>query len=495
MDESNNLVITPAPEGHVFLAEHNMTALGEMASALKQRVPPLVSTANSLSFLLTTLEAHDADLDVQIHNLTSEITLKSALVAQLRNKSDHLTFRIARQQSTLQEASNLAKTQAESLLDTLRSTSSALLDDIDDLSLVVTSNAAQLNAYSCLLQAGFDDFQSFGASMWETFEIDDETYLVLTSYSSVNHTSLLYKWSFEAMQFRLIQSFPTKFVTAVKAFSFNNQTYLALAIEHDTANDTSSLVYLFNPGRRLFEIFQRIATHGARQVAAFVHDSVCYLAFVNRVSGLYYSTYAEIFKLSEGKFASFQNLTNNSLISIEPLSINNFVYLFTAMASSTNASVFALSNLTGTFEPVSSIFSSTGTRLMKPFRINTNTYLITLSEPEGRFELYYVDPQSLFLHHLQTMSILATSVEITTIDDHTYLYAPGPNAPVSYVYRYEATVGQFQEYQQINTGGATAARFITVGTDHYLAIGISGTPGSSQILKWCAGSFFGSNLY
>ena len=124
--------------------------------------------------------------------------------------------------------------------------------------------------------------QTYGAHGVNSVNINGHTFLAFAnSYNGSKHNidSFIYRW--DGNKFVLFQSIPTRGATAWHPFVISGQTFLGVANQRDDSqkHNTQSVVYRAS-GAQFIE-YQKIPTHGARDMTTFEYKGHTYLAVAN----------------------------------------------------------------------------------------------------------------------------------------------------------------------------------------------------------------------
>jgi formylglycine-generating enzyme required for sulfatase activity len=182
-----------------------------------------------------------------------------------------------------------------------------------------------------------------GATDWERFVIEGETYLALANYyddtGSFNVDSKIYKWN--GSLFVEFQTIPTSGALDWESFTLNGDTYLAVAnSSNGTTNLIDSKVYQWNGS--VFVEFQSIPTQGGADWEYFSLDGEHYLAIAN-FQGASYNVDSVIYKWNGTGFVEFQSIATHSGYDWEDFVINGELYL--AMANFYDESSWSIDSI------------------------------------------------------------------------------------------------------------------------------------------------------
>ena len=143
-----------------------------------------------------------------------------------------------------------------------------------------------------------------GASDWESFDINGETYLAVANHhndSSYDTDSIIYKW--DNGSFSQIQAIPTHGAKDWESFNIGDDTFLAVANyrqEENYSYNIDSAIYKWNGSS--FTEFQSIPTHGAYSWESFNIEGTQYLAVANSGTGSNNNIDSKIYKWNGEKF-------------------------------------------------------------------------------------------------------------------------------------------------------------------------------------------------
>jgi len=186
----------------------------------------------------------------------------------------------------------------------------------------------------------FVEFQSIptiGAAECESFAIDGDTYLAIANYRNdsavYNIDSKIYKWN--GSSFIEIQSIPTNAGYDWESFVVDNETYLAIANYYNGSTySTDSKIFKWN-GSSFIE-YQAIATSGGLDWESFNIEGEAYLAVANERDALSVNVDSKIYKWNGLSFVEIQSIPTNGATDWESFIISGETYL--AVANGSNGS-------------------------------------------------------------------------------------------------------------------------------------------------------------
>ena len=187
----------------------------------------------------------------------------------------------------------------------------------------------------------FEEFQAIptnAGSDWASFEINGETYLAVANFldpisGSRNVDSVIYKW--DGSQFTPVQSIATHGATEWESFQINGETYLALANSYnDTTYNIDSVIYKWNGSQ--FAQVQAIPTSAASDWESFQINGETYLAVANSFNGSSFNINSVIYKWDGSQFAEVQAIPTSNAIDWQSFRADGETYL--AVANNWNGS-------------------------------------------------------------------------------------------------------------------------------------------------------------
>ncbi|MBT9549100.1 MAG: S8 family serine peptidase [Candidatus Sericytochromatia bacterium] len=303
-----------------------------------------------------------------------------------------------------------------------------------------------------------------------------------------------------------IQSLPTHSALAVKAFTINQQHYLAVAnFYNGSSHQIASDIYRFNnnPNQPQYLLDHSLSSSGAYDVEPFKIGNDTFLALINHVGGN-----SKIFKWDAGqnKFLEFQSLPTFGGTDAEHFEFNGEHYLAIAnLWLGTPTLESAIFKWNGTTFVKHQGISTTGAFRWKAFQIGNNAFLALAS-----YAAYYGgNPNTLsrvfkkigndFVPIQDIPTLNAYDWEAFSIGNDHYLavanYGSGEiissgdnqvdRRATSSIYRWNGS--QFQEFQPIATNGATSWKHFEVNGTHYLIL--SSDEQFSYIYRWNGSAF------
>ncbi|MCK5319860.1 hypothetical protein KAJ61_00540 [Candidatus Parcubacteria bacterium] len=278
----------------------------------------------------------------------------------------------------------------------------------------------------------FEEFQSIltnGALDWESFSINDETYLaVANSHDEIFNTeSRIYKW--DGSSFVNSQSILTNGAYDWESFSIGADTYLAIANLHEEGvYNIDSKIYKWSGSS--FVEFQSIPTNGAIDWESFSIDDETYLAVANFYNGVTFNIDSKIYRWNGLEFIKIQDILTNGVYDLESFSINSETYLAIANRRngnihSTDSKIYRWNNSLSLFEEIQAILTN-GAFAWKSFSINDETYLAMASGYDRNVKsIIYKWNGSSFIQFQAVSMGLPYDWESCVINDKTYLFLSG----------------------------------------------------------------------
>eukprot|EP01116_Phalansterium_solitarium_P021908 TRINITY_DN7032_c0_g1_i1.p1 TRINITY_DN7032_c0_g1~~TRINITY_DN7032_c0_g1_i1.p1 ORF type:complete len:513 (-),score=232.72 TRINITY_DN7032_c0_g1_i1:188-1726(-) len=294
-----------------------------------------------------------------------------------------------------------------------------------------------------------------GALAWKAFRIGEDHYLALAQYqnetSGYSVESMIFKW--DGSGFQLYQRIATVGARDIEYASVGDDHFLIVANSYDGTNfAVDSVVFKFNPTDAKFEEFQRIPTQDAFDAEFFKIGEQSYLAIANHFNGKSYQISSKIYKWDGAGFREHQALSTNGASSFAAFSIGDKHFLAVAHA----------------FDGSS---CQTDSKIMK---FNGDKFEVVQSLPTS----------------------CAFDFEYFTIDGAHYLAVANCNNGTSYLvnsklYRFDGD--KFNEHQLIPTSGAFHWESFKIGVENFLVVANCNDGNStavvSNVYKWQGVSF------
>jgi hypothetical protein len=341
---------------------------------------------------------------------------------------------------------------------------------------------ATLLAISSATYSRADDLFSFyqaiptrGAGDWESFTINGETYLAVANFvdnsANTDIDSTIYKWN--GATFVQIQSIPTYGATGWESFTINGETYLAVGYQRDMSYNYNLDAKIYKWNGTSFVEFQSIPANCAMDLESFIIGTDIYLAVANQFNGSDYNIDSKIYKWNGSSFVEFQAIPTNSAIDWESFTIDGETYL--AVANDFNGFTLDIDSKIykwngASFEEIQAIPTHSAFA-WKSFTIDGETYLAVANRNNGS-RIYKWNDTS-FAEIQALPAIEAQDVESFTINGETYLAVANTVDQSGYdinsiIYKWNGS--SFVEFQAIPTNGATDWESFTINGKTYLAV-------------------------
>ncbi|XP_067844326.1 thrombospondin-type laminin G domain and EAR repeat-containing protein [Heptranchias perlo] len=215
------------------------------------------------------------------------------------------------------------------------------------------------------LDGKFEPYQNittYEAQAWKHFSIGTQAYLAVANFEKNERNqeySVIYRWSKRKLQFVLYQRLATHSARDWEAFQINGETFLAVANHREGDNhNIDSIIYKWNPARRLFETNQTIPTSGAYDWEFFTIGPYSFLVVANTFNGTSTRIYSRIYIQLGGMFRLFQSIPTYGATDWEIFRVRERVFLAVA-----NSQSYETGELTG----------------VNPFNINSTIYELNIT--------------------------------------------------------------------------------------------------------------------
>ncbi|MBN1993493.1 MAG: hypothetical protein JW953_12400 [Anaerolineae bacterium] len=254
-------------------------------------------------------------------------------------------------------------------------------------------------------------------------------------------------------EFTEAQNIPTNGAMDWEFFTIDGNYYLAVAnVSNGTTHFVDSKIYQWNGAS--FVEFQSIPTVGAQDWEFFTIDNNHYLVVANSADGVSWNLDSKIYRWNGTSFAEFQSIATNGAKNWEFFTIGSNHYL--VVANYHNGSSFNIDSKVyrwnGADFEVFQLISTSGAEDWEFFTIGSDYYLAV-----------------------------------------TNLYNGSSYNRDSKIYRWDGADFEQIPIQQIPTNGATAWKYFTIGSNHYLAVAnhYNGSTYNinSKIYQWNGSSF------
>ena len=335
--------------------------------------------------------------------------------------------------------------------------------------------------------------ETWGASDFESFTIDGETYLAVANYqtdASRTANSKIYQWNTATNLFDFVQDIETNGAYDFESFVIDGETYLAVAnYRNDSSYNAESKIYQWNSTTNRFDEdeVQAIATNGAIDVEGFVIDGETYLAVANHYDGSSYNKDSKIYQWdsSTNLFDEVQGILTNGAIDFESFIIDGETYLAVAnyyndSTRNIDSKIYQWDSSTNQFEEIQAI-ATHGANDFESFTINGRPYLAVANYSDDSTanidsKIYqWNDATNQFDEdEVQTFPTNGPrSLESFVIDDETYLavanhWNDSTRNIDSHIYKWNGS--EFIQEQAIPTNDALDFESFVIDGKTYLAV-------------------------
>ncbi|XDC50712.1 hypothetical protein R6Z07M_001894 [Ovis aries] len=182
--------------------------------------------------------------------------------------------------------------------------------------------------------ASYQDIPTHQAQSWRHFTIGKKVFLAVANFEpneKGQEFSVIYKWSQRRLRFTPYQRVPTHSARDWEAFEVAGEHFLAVANHREGDNhNIDSVIYKWNPGTRLFEANQTIATSGAYDWEFFTVGPYAFLAVANAFNGTSTRLQSNLYVRLGGTFQLFQSFLTFGAADWEVFHIGERVFLAVA---------------------------------------------------------------------------------------------------------------------------------------------------------------------
>ncbi|CAN0530183.1 unnamed protein product [Rangifer tarandus platyrhynchus] len=186
--------------------------------------------------------------------------------------------------------------------------------------------------------ASYQDIPTHQAQSWRHFTIGKKAssciFLAVANFEpneKGQEFSVIYKWSQRRLRFTPYQRVPTHSARDWEAFEVAGEHFLAVANHREGDNhNIDSVIYKWNPGTRLFEANQTIATSGAYDWEFFTVGPYAFLAVANAFNGTSTRLQSHLYVRLGGSFQLFQSFLTFGAADWEVFHIGERVFLAVA---------------------------------------------------------------------------------------------------------------------------------------------------------------------
>uniref|UniRef100_A0A670ZWR0 Thrombospondin type laminin G domain and EAR repeats n=1 Tax=Pseudonaja textilis TaxID=8673 RepID=A0A670ZWR0_PSETE len=203
----------------------------------------------------------------------------------------------------------------------------------------------------------YQNLPTYQAQSWEFFTVGKKLFLVVANLDQNprgHEFSIIYKWNYRKEKFTVFQRIATHSARDWEAFVIDGETFLAVANHRKGDNhNINSVIYRWNSKRGIFEANQTIPTSGAYDWEFFTIGPYSFLVVANTFNGTSTKIYSNIYIWLNGGFQLFQSILTFGAADWEVFYIQNRVFLAVANSHSYDSSTLPPIN---TFAINSSIY-------------------------------------------------------------------------------------------------------------------------------------------
>ncbi|KAM4889460.1 thrombospondin-type laminin G domain and EAR repeat-containing protein [Thomomys bottae] len=206
---------------------------------------------------------------------------------------------------------------------------------------VATANRKARSTIYKWTDGKFTSYQSIRthqAQSWRHFTIGRKIFLAVANFGpneKGQEFSVIYKWSPRKLKFILYQRIATHSARDWEAFQVDGEHFLAVANHREGDNhNIDSVIYKWSPSARLFEANQTIATSGAYDWEFFTVGPYSFLAVANTFNGTSTRLLSHLYIWLVGAFRLFQSFPTFGAADWEVLRIGDRVFLAVANSHS-----------------------------------------------------------------------------------------------------------------------------------------------------------------
>ncbi|XP_062934005.1 thrombospondin-type laminin G domain and EAR repeat-containing protein [Cynocephalus volans] len=211
---------------------------------------------------------------------------------------------------------------------------------------VATANRETTSAIYKWTDGKFVSYQNLPtqqAQSWRHFSIGKKIFLAVAN-SEPNEKgqefSVIYKWSHRKLKFTLYQRIATHSARDWEAFEVDGEHFLAVANHREGDNhNIDSVIYKWNPQTRLFEANQTIATSGAYDWEFFTVGPYSFLVVANTFNGTSTKVHSHLYIRLLGSFQLFQSFPTFGAADWEVFHIGERIFLAVANSHSYDVEV------------------------------------------------------------------------------------------------------------------------------------------------------------
>ncbi|XP_038955105.1 thrombospondin-type laminin G domain and EAR repeat-containing protein isoform X3 [Rattus norvegicus] len=184
----------------------------------------------------------------------------------------------------------------------------------------------------------YQNIATHQAQSWRHFTIGKKIFLAVANFGPNERGqefSVIYKWSPRKLKFTLYQRIATHSARDWEAFEVDGEHFLVVANHREGDNhNIDSVVYRWNPSSQLFEANQSIATSGAYDWEFFTVGPYSFLVVANTFNGTSTQVHSHLYIWLVGAFQLFQSFLTFGAADWEVFHIGERIFLAVANSHS-----------------------------------------------------------------------------------------------------------------------------------------------------------------
>ncbi|XP_021030211.1 thrombospondin-type laminin G domain and EAR repeat-containing protein [Mus caroli] len=184
----------------------------------------------------------------------------------------------------------------------------------------------------------YQNIATHQAQSWRHFTIGKKIFLAVANFGPNERGqefSVIYKWSPRKLKFTLYQRIATHSARDWEAFEVDGEHFLVVANHREGDNhNIDSMVYRWNPSSQLFEANQSIATSGAYDWEFFTVGPYSFLVVANTFNGTSTQVHSHLYIWLVGAFQLFQSFLTFGAADWEVFHIGERIFLAVANSHS-----------------------------------------------------------------------------------------------------------------------------------------------------------------
>ncbi|XP_049997897.1 thrombospondin-type laminin G domain and EAR repeat-containing protein isoform X1 [Alexandromys fortis] len=184
----------------------------------------------------------------------------------------------------------------------------------------------------------YQNIATHQAQSWRHFTIGKKIFLAVANFGPNERGqefSVIYKWSPRKLKFTLYQRIATHSARDWEAFIVDGEHFLVVANHREGDNhNIDSVIYRWNPSSQLFEANQSIATSGAYDWEFFTVGPYSFLVVANTFNGTSTQVHSHLYIWLVGAFQLFQSFLTFGAADWEVFHIGERIFLAVANSHS-----------------------------------------------------------------------------------------------------------------------------------------------------------------